>query len=343
MRIGACLAPTSAVSADGTCTGPLMIPATAHFIWFGPRLPWANALSIRTAALRGGFERIVLHASDDLSSSPGYEALIAASDTEIRRIDPPAIFEAAGVRVAELTALFDRLTQPAARANMLRAAILHAEGGVYLDLDTITVRDVTPLRERCGAFVGLEHIALPVEVAANVKRRPDRYAVAGIKIGLRHLFRLAPNGWRGFRRIEGLFAAAANNAIVGAAPGHSLTRSLLEGMADAPPHRQLVRYALGTHLLQQVVNAGVEDDVEVCPPAVFFPLGPEISEQWFRRADAADLDEVLRPETLIVHWYASVRTKQIVPQIDRAYVERHADTQLFSALAARILADEAHA
>ena len=34
-----------------------MIPPVAHFIWFGPRLPWANALSIRAAALRGGFEQ----------------------------------------------------------------------------------------------------------------------------------------------------------------------------------------------------------------------------------------------------------------------------------------------
>ena len=38
-------------------------------------------------------------------------------------------------------------------------------------------------------------------------------------------------------------------------------------------------------------------------------------------------------DTRIVHWYASVRTKKIVPQIDPAYVRRNARTQLFSALA----------
>ena len=44
---------------------------------------------------------------------------------------------------------------------------------------------------------------------------------------------------------------------------------------------------------------------------------------------------MLRPSTRVVHWYASVKTKHLVPRIDEAYVEEHASTQLFSALARR--------
>jgi hypothetical protein len=71
----------------------------------------------------------------------------------------------------------------------------------------------------------------------------------------------------------------------------------------------------------------------VHPPRVFYPLGPEISEHWFRKVSSADLNDVLWPETLLVHWYASVRTKHILPLIDPAYVRQNAKTQLFSALA----------
>ena len=95
---------------------------------------------------------------------------------------------------------------------------------------------------------------------------------------------------------------------------------------------------MGTHLLQRVLGSADPTWVRVLPPAVFYPLGPEISEHWFRmRERLPDLEQVILPETLVVHWYASVRTEQIVPSIDRAYVERHRREQLFSALAARVL------
>src|SRR5690606_29308100 len=95
--------------------------------------------------------------------------------------------------------------------------------------------------------------------------------------------------------------------------------------------------ALGTHLLQDTLAQGREPDLAVLPPRVFYPLGPEISEHWFRIRQRPRLEKVLGADALIVHWYASVRTKQIVPRIDAAYVREHADRQLFSALALPLL------
>ena len=105
------------------------------------------------------------------------------------------------------------------------------------------------------------------------------------------------------------------------------------------PQRQLVRYALGTHLLQEVVAAHAGDAALVVhPPPVFFPLSPEISEHWFRKTGSKPrLYEILRPETRVVHWYASVRTKSVVPLVDPDYVRAHAGSQPFSALAQQFL------
>ena len=70
----------------------------------------------------------------------------------------------------------------------------------------------------------------------------------------------------------------------------------------------------------------------VHPPEVFYPLGPEISHQWFRVRPRVALDEALSPATRVVHWYASVENRALYERIDPAYVRAHAERQLFSAL-----------
>ena len=42
---------------------------------------------------------------------------------------------------------------------------------------------------------------------------------------------------------------------------------------------------------------------------------------------------MITEHTRLVHWYGSVETKHLVPQIDPEYVRKNASTQLFSALA----------
>ena len=135
-----------------------MIPGIAHFIWFGPKLPYIYILGIRSAVLRGGFERVVLHHSDDLSSTPHWDSLTELDSFEARPLREEFLTEAHGELGERLLNLFRELTAPAARANLMRAAILAHEGGVYLDTDTVTWRDVTPLRERAAVFCGEEHI-----------------------------------------------------------------------------------------------------------------------------------------------------------------------------------------
>jgi len=316
-----------------------VIPNLAHFIWFGAQLPWVYSLALRSAARSGGFERLVLHCGDDLSGTPVWPELVAIPGFEARPINEASLarlFAAVGAGGDELLAIFRQLRAPAARANVLRAAILAVEGGVYLDLDTITVRSLEPLRRAHGAFCGEEHLVWPASLRRSKRVSGGMLGLA--RAGVRDLHRRLPQGWRSFRALEPLYPTAVNNAVLGAEPNHPFIRRLLAGMLAVPESRRLVRFALGTHLLQDTVADPRERDLAVLPPRVFYPLGPEISEHWFRiRRELPPLESVTGPETVVVHWYASVRTKSIVPRIDARYIRDHAHRQLFSALALPVL------
>jgi hypothetical protein len=306
------------------------IPATAHFVWLGPDLPWVYGLALRSAAQRGGFERVVLHGTDDLSGSDGFGLARSDDRVERRLLDPRDALWWVSPRGGELVELYSRLRAPAAKSNLLRLAILAAEGGVYLDTDTITVASFDGLLAT-GAFCGLERIALPA--STRRARTVGPWLKAGARIAVRDMLRRAPGGWRGFSHIASHYPAAANNAVVGARPGHPLILDMLEQAVELAPERQLARFALGTGLLQDAVAAYRDDDLQLHPPERFYPLPPEISEHWFRPVDRARVDEVLDPSTVSVHWYASVRTARIVPRIGPGYLRANARRQLFSALA----------
>ncbi|MEO8139056.1 MAG: glycosyl transferase [Gemmatimonadota bacterium] len=305
------------------------IPSIAHFIWFGREFLWVHLLAIRSAVQRGEFHRVVLHHADDLSGSPWWNELRALPRFEARRLNPEGLLEQA--RGAELVDVFRDLEELAARANVVRAALLFLEGGTYLDADTVTVGSFAPLLEPGGVFCGREHIIRPYGVLSN-PTLATRTAMLFRRM-TRSALRKLPGGWRTFRRLEGLYPAAVNNAVLGSEARHRFIAELLLRMVELPRARRRVRYALGTHLLQQQVDGYAGGDLRVLAPSVFYPLGPEISLHWFRQAGRVALAEVLRPDTRLVHWYASVRTREIVSAITPDYVRAHARGQLFSALA----------
>ncbi|MFT7625659.1 MAG: hypothetical protein ACI9WU_004850, partial [Myxococcota bacterium] len=72
-----------------------------------------------------------------------------------------------------------------------------------------------------------------------------------------------------------------------------------------------------------------------CEPAVFYPLGPEISGHWFKPGTAAYLDELCPPSTKVVHWYASERTKTVVPTLNPETIRASADDLAICALTSR--------
>ena len=315
------------------------IPARLHFCWVGTGLPWAYGFAVLSAAARGGMAGITLHHTDPLDDGPVTRAVRAAPGVRLSRTDPPDCLARAGQALGlgdALAQLYGRLDAPVMRADILRAAILHLHGGIYLDLDTVTVASLRPLTQ-ARQFVGCEVIVWPQAVRRS--RSPAVLARALALDLLRKALRRAPGGWRAFRGVEGLYFRGVNNAVMGAEAGSELPARLLRAMAALPPGRLAQRTALGPALLQALVAGHGIGDLTVHDPHVFYPLAPEISGHWFRTARTARLDEALCADTRVVHWYASVRTGALVARITPEYVLAHRDRQLYSALVCRCVPD----
>ncbi len=314
-----------------------MIPSIAHFVWYGTKLPYLHALAIRSAATHGGFESVRLHYTDPLDDLPHVVALYDLPNFELVPLDDRALCEeASGPSLADL---ISQLESPVARSNLVRTALVYRDGGVYLDMDTLTIRPFDEVLSKAPGFLGEEHIVFPGEVVASWDPRVK--AKAYLKTTVRDLYRRIPHGYRYFPRIEQHYHRAVNGAIMGGVPGHAFCADYLTAMTKVPRARWNKPHALGTHLLQATYKSYTGDDLFVFPPPYFYPLPPEISAHWFRfYRNGVDPMEVLDPVTCVVHWYASVRTKKIVKSMDEEELRRLASQQLFAGLATRVLDNE---
>lgn len=309
-----------------------MVPAVAHFVWIGRRVSFVHWIAAASAAKRGDFSDVVFHHVDPLDANVAVRGLSEENGVTLAKLDPVPLLEAVNPRLVDL---YRDLEAPAARSNVLRVALLVRRGGVYLDTDTVTLRSFAPLRARAGAFCGEERLVFPGSRRSFWASRLAPPALA--RVLLRDACRRIPGGYRWFRHLARYYPSAVNNAVLGAEPGHPFLLDLVERMLAVPPEQRRVRFALGTHLLQRAVRESRFTDLEVLPPEVFYPLGPEISEHWFKTRARVRLEDAVRPETLLVHWYASVRTEPYVSRIDREWIDAHAGRELFSTLVAEAL------
>lgn len=320
------------------CDSVMSIPRTLHFCWIGPNLAWAHGFALLSAAARGGMDEIILHHTDELADGPVPRAL-AAAGVRLERVAPAALLapvQAALGLGGALAGLYARLPSPVQRADLLRAAILYRQGGVYMDVDTVTVAPLTPLLGTTQ-FIGAERIVWPHWVRQS--RSPLVWAKhVGLDV-LRKALRRAPGGWRAFRAVEGWYVPAVNNAVMGGVAQAPLFAAALRAMACLPENVVPGPYALGPDLYQALLAAGPMPGLVINEPACFYPLAPEISEHWFRpcRNAPAALGHIIGAQTRVAHWYGSVRTRPYVARIDPAYVRANRQTQLYSALICEVL------
>ena len=314
-----------------------MIPAIAHFVWYGKTLPFLHALAIRSAATHGGFDSVRLHHTDPIDEVPHVGQLHELPGFALVPLDDRALCDEAGG--PPLADLVSELQSPVARSNLVRTALVYRDGGVYLDMDTLTIRPFDEVLATAPGFLGEEHIVFPGEVVASWDPRVK--AKAYLKTAVRDVFRRLPHGYRYFPRIERHYHRAVNGAVMGGVAGHAFCAAYLRAMTEVPRARWNKPHALGTHLLQATYESYAGDDLHAFPPPYFYPLPPEISAHWFRfYRDGVDPMDALDPRTCCVHWYASVRTKKIVKTMGETELRRLASQQLFAALATRVIDGE---
>lgn len=285
---------------------PPLIPNHFHFIWFGNSLPDFARIAIASALAKNPESTATLWHGAGLQTPQGkdFDRLV------LQEIAPHELLTKLGERsdidADQLLDVYLRLSQPAARANVIRMVVLFLFGGIYLDTDTLTVRDLAPLRQ-LGAFCGEEPTLWPAGTALLDPR--------AILLGeVRRACALVPKGYRLHKHMLRYHTMAANNAVLGAAPSHPFLADMLRRTVAMPPAEQLRRYRLGTHLLQDALRAYTPasnhpaDEIRVLSSDHFFPLGPEVSRHYLKRYSnpAAVFKELISESTFVIHWYASV-------------------------------------
>jgi hypothetical protein len=323
-----------------------MIPPHAHLVWLGPRLNALAYLAARSALARGGFTTITLHHDEplladdplvrDLAARPGFvlSGLDVAALAHTDRPGPEGLGEDVWQRLGHL----DRtLALPASRSNLHRLQLLWLHGGVYLDTDLLVLRDFRPLLGTPG-FGGVERICFPIEVVGG--RNPLRWAHAGALTALRAaVCRFAPSPGGAFRRVEGLFFLAVNNAVLGAEPGHPLVRRVLHAAAALSDDDAYRRFRLGPRLLQEVTrNRSTADFVLHAPPA-FYPLPPEVCRAYVQDDPDARLGHVPDERTFAAHLYDSNLRAHLGAPVDAAYLRRTRGRTLLARMAEPYLDD----
>lgn len=318
-----------------------LIPATAHVIWLGSKLPPIPWLAVRSALARGGYTSVVLHGDDaslcddapvaDLLSRDGFRFSLIDAD----RLFTGAVKAAIGGPASDnLHRLWPLLKQPAMRADLVRLVVLLREGGVYLDADAITIASVEPLL-KCAGFAGLERIALPDKL--RLSRNPVRWLQAGSLLAVRDVLSRIAVGPKLFEAIQELFTPAVNNAILGACPNHPTIKAALLDAAKLPVERATNLYELGPRLLQRVTQNQSTDQFQLHDPEVFYPLPPEMSQHYFRPSPESVDAQLVGRETKVVHLYDSVTRRRVGHALDAPWVMGQQNATPFARMVAPFL------
>ena len=276
-----------------------MIPAVAHIVWLGGTLSPMAWLTLRAALARSGLA-VRLHTDqlDQLAEDPLVGDLLARPGFELHAL--------AAVADPLLDELDHILPGAAARADLWRLRLLADQGGVYLDADAITLRDLRPLLVAPG-FAGLERVALPAAVTDS--RNPLRWLKAGALLAVRDVTTRLSDPRAAFAHVAPLYALACNNAVLGAEPGHPLLHRLLQRVRQMPRSRALRLYELGPRLLEAETGNVGTPEFHLHPPDAFYPLAPEVCIGYARPAATV----ALPADTFVAHLYDSVLARRVGP------------------------------
>jgi hypothetical protein len=314
----------------------VVIPHRLIFVWTGPCFPAFARLAVESALLSDPDAAVEIHLFGDATRTGGELQHVAGYErVAVHAVDLPAIFEGLPHAPEAYLRLLERLppTAASARANLVRYALLHQRGGVYLDCDLFVLRSLRPLlvdeafvgeelvwsadEARVAGGLGLRHApAIAGWLWSYALRRADAHALGG-RGWLEPLAARAEPWWA---------VGAVNNAVIGAAPRAGFLRRVLDEVFGADP---AIRYALGPSLVTRVARAG---DVNVLPPSSFYAVPPSASFTLFEGRAVA-----LPDDAYAIHYTAS-NHKRALARLDRAALARRRDGATFYQLAASVAA-----
>ncbi|MGL1902751.1 MAG: glycosyltransferase [Fibrobacterales bacterium] len=302
------------------------VPNRLIFIWFGSSFPLANQIAIKSAIHHCKPDETLLIQEGLTLDTEGIRELVEEHGVTLMDADASWFTDLPPGGNTALQ-LFNTLTSPASRANLLRMASLFKLGGIYLDMDTITTKSLDSLRTLDG-FIGTETVALPGSLFHS--KNPLKWIAAGLRMAARELCVRIPYGYQLFKLIEPLYHQAVNNAVIGSKPGNPVWVTAFDTIEQMPQDERLKRFRLGTHLMQGLTGNRTIPNMTVFNFRYFYPLGPEISAFWFKSGYANQLNTMLRKETYLIHWYNSVEKRFLKQTIDREFLATHNNSPFYT-------------
>ncbi|HNY29868.1 MAG TPA: glycosyltransferase [Fibrobacteria bacterium] len=289
-----------------------MIPHKIHFVWSGKRFPLPFALAIRSARRVHPDWDIQLHIGT-MPESPWWDEVRDLGT--VRPLVPEALLESVQGIGTQLVDLHRAVPSdyPAGRSNLERLAILQAEGGWYLDCDTLCLSPLDAVATD-GEVVGEEWVWRHDQQRVTSGFHPVMIpSISAFSIS----WALARCGVPSTSRLEAALRKAwgrleLNNAVLASPPDGPWIRRLLELALTQDP---AVRFALGPGL----VNLGWERPGNVSRPRrmgpqAFYQFPPSQTSRYFQH------DSPLPAGAVVLHWCSSNHRKmvqELTPQLVR--------------------------
>jgi hypothetical protein len=272
-----------------------------HFVWHGDDFPYYCRLAVESASVAMPEATITIHLLGPVRHDRHLRAVTGLSNvaTTTRSLDD--IFEDCPGGPSRYLAVARRLGSPAALGNLVRLAVLHRYGGVYLDTDLIVLR---PLHDpdRHGAYVGQEWVwesnRSRVERSWGLTSR-IRSAPWALRYAAVRLDTAVTSGRLGLAaRIDRTrhHRLQVNNAVIGSPSGSMFVEAALTTALEVD---HTARFALGPSLLDDVARA-LPRSVHVLPPSRFYAIPPGESFRFF-----GDRTVDLPADAQVLHYVAS--------------------------------------
>jgi hypothetical protein len=289
-----------------------------HFVWHGEEFPFYCRLAVESAIVAMPDAHVTIHLLAPVRRGHHLEALTGWSNVTVSSLPLEEVFADCPGGPSRYLAITRRLNSPAALSNLVRLAILHHHGGVYLDTDVIVLR---PLHDpdQHGAYVGQEWVwesnRSRVERTWNIRRRV-RASLWALRYAAVRLDSSTTGGRLGlaaridrtrFHRLQ------VNNAVIGS-PSHSAFVEAALTTALEVDHG--TRFALGPSLLDDVARA-LPRSVHLLPPSRFYAVPPGESFRWFE-----DRTIELPADAHVIHYVAS-NHRRLLEQLDADDVRFH--------------------
>ncbi len=327
------------------------IPNHYHFIWMGPKKPYFLAVAIKSVLIRCDGAKVTLWSDrldlDDfpevIESNIRFECKLLDTNQLIGELEEGVVKQVLtkNLGIAGTRSNTDKktVTKPIERSksNLLRYLILYLYGGVYLDADTIVLKNLKPLLESNSGFIGNENSAWPIAKREQLFHRviwgPILEIVRFIAIKL-------PIGYRLNPLYAYLSSASENNAVLGFTAHHNYLFECFVHISKMSKKEILKSLRLGPFLLQRVSKTYDHHDLTTYPPKYFYPYGPLISEHFFRKRKKITpvLDYMIDKDTYVIHWGAS---SKFLNEFSKQDILNNASESVFTYLESEVIkADE---